>query len=227
MRLLSCILISFISLQTITAQADEEQQKIDFIEQQFSNTRDHSKTWQWGWFGFLGSATVAQAIGANTLDHDTMKYDMGVGAATSFLGAVDMLINPMVSHYYSDELQSMDKDSGIINEAKLRQAELWLYAAAEREVYEQSFMNHLLAGFVNGLGALVIAYDDDRPGDALLSFAAGMAVSEFKIYTAPQTMMAAKEAYQRGNYQLNTVKVEEQRLFVAASGPNLFVNWKF
>ena len=100
MRLLFCILISFISLQTITTQADEEQQKIDFIEQQFSNTRDHSKSWQWGWFGFLGSATVAQAIGANTLDHDTMKYDLGVGAATSFLGAVDLLINPMVRHHY-------------------------------------------------------------------------------------------------------------------------------
>lgn len=224
MRFLSLI---FASLLAITAQADEQQQKIDFIEQQFLNTRDHSQTWQWGWFGFLGSAAVVQTIGANTLDENNMKYDMGVGAATSFLGAADMLINPMASHYYSDQLQSMDKDGGITQEAKLRQAEIWLDAAAEREIYEQHFINHLLAGFVNGLGALMIAYDDDRSTDALLSFAVGMAVSEFKIYTAPQTMTAAKAAYQKGNYQLTTAKSEQQRLFVAAAGPNLLVNWKF
>lgn len=224
MRLLSVFLVSLLA---ITAQADEQQQKIDFIEQQFLNARDDSQAWQWGWFGLLGSAAVVQTIGANTLDGDNMKYDMGVGAATSFLGAADMLINPMATHYYSDQLQSMDKESGITQEAKLRQAEIWLDSAAEREVYEQHFINHLLAGFVNGLGALMIAYDDDRSTDAWLSFAVGMAVSEIKIYTAPQTMIAAKAAYQRGNYQMKTVKTEPQRLFVAAAGPNLLVNWKF
>jgi hypothetical protein len=224
MRLLSFILIS---LLVATAQADQQQQRIDFIEQQFKNTREHSQTWQWGWFGFLGSAAVVQTIGANTLDDDKIKYDMSVGAVTSFLGATDMLINPMLSHNYSDQLQAMDQNSGITPEAKLRQAEFWLDAAVEREAYEQSFVNHLLAGFLNGMGALMIAYDDDRPTDAWLAFAVGTAVSEFKIYTAPQTMTAAKANYQRGNYQLTTAKPEQQRLFVAAAGPSLVVNWKF
>lgn len=223
MRLLTFFLIS--ALATI-AKADDSQQKINFLEQQFQETRDHSQAWQWGWFGFLASSTLLQTVGANTLDDDKITYDMGVGAATSFLGAADMLLNPMRSHYYSDQLQLMNEGTAVAQEAKLLQAESWLNAAVKREQYEQSLTNHLLSGLVNGLGALLIAYDDNRPEDALLSFATGMAVSEIKIYTAPQTMTAAKAEYQKGNYQLAT-KHKEQRLFIAAAGPRIFVNWKF
>lgn len=224
MRLL---FFTFLSIWTVFTHANEQQQKIDFIEHEFKNVRDHSQTWQWGWFGFLGSATVIQTIGANTLENDDMKFDMGVGAVTSFLGTADMLLNPMRSHNYYDQLKGMDKNSGITQEGKLRQAEIWLDRAAEREEYEQSLTNHLLAGLVNGLAGLVIAYEDKRPGDAWLSFATGMAVSEIKIYTSPQNMIAAKRSYLKGNYQLKTAKSDQQRLFVAAAGPNLFVNWKF
>ena len=110
---------------------------------------------------------------------------------------------------------------------KLQQAESWLAKAAAREAYEQSWTNHLLAGLVNGLAGLAVAYDDKRPIDGLLTFATGVAVSEFKIYTAPQTMIAAQQAYQNGNYSLQTAKADEQRLFVAAAGTHLMINWKF
>ena len=39
-------------LIAFSSQADEQQQRIDFIQQQFLDTRDHSKTRQWGWLGF-------------------------------------------------------------------------------------------------------------------------------------------------------------------------------
>jgi hypothetical protein len=205
----------------------DEQQKIDFIEQQFEQTKDHSQTWQWGWFGFLGSAATVQGIAANTVDDDKLQYDMSVGAVTSFLGAADMLMNPMKSHNYSDQLQAMESNNAAQKSAKLQQAETWLAETAAREAYEQSWTNHLLAGLVNGLAGLAVAYDDKRPIDGWLTFATGVAVSEFKVYTAPQTMIAAQQAYQSGNYQLQTAKTEPQRLFIAAAGPNLMVNWKF
>jgi hypothetical protein len=183
--------------------------------------------WQWGWFGFLGTATAVQGIAANTVDDDKLQYDMSVGAVTSFLGAADMLLNPMKSHHYSDQLQAMQVNSKIEKEEKLRQAESWLAKAAAREAYEQSWTNHLLAGLVNGLAGLAVAYDDKRPIDGWLTFATGVAVSEFKVYTAPQTMMAAQQAYQSGNYSQQTAKVEPSRWKIAAAGPNLMVNWKF
>jgi hypothetical protein len=121
----------------------------------------------------------------------------------------------------------MKSNSRAEKTAKLQQAETWLAKAAAREAYEQSWTNHLLAGLVNGLAGLAVAYDDKRPIDGWLTFATGVAVSEFKIYTAPQTMMEAQQAYQSGNYSLRTAKIDQQRLFVAAAGPNLMINWKF
>lgn len=223
--------LALILLLTANSQADgqllQQQQRIDFLQQQFGQTHEHSQTWQWGWFGFLGSAFVVQGLVANNVDDDKLQYDMSVGAITSFLGAADMLLNPMLSHNYSDQLQQMGSSTDMEKSAKLQQAEVWLAKAAAREAYEQSWTNHLLAGLVNGLAGLAVAYDDKRPIDGLLTFATGVAVSEFKIYTAPQTMIAAQQAYQNGNYFAQTAKVDQQRLFVAAAGPNLMINWKF
>jgi len=219
--------LAFMLVLTSASQADEHQQRIDFIQQQFEQTQDHSEMWQWGWFGFLGSATVVQGIGANVVDDDKLQYDMSVGAITSFLGASDMLLNPMKSHNYSDQLQSMKVNSKIEKEEKLRQGESWLAKAAAREAYEQSWTNHLLAGLVNGLAGLAVAYDDKRPIDGWLTFATGVAVSEFKVYTAPQSMMKAQQAYINGNYEYQAAKIEPSRLEIAAAGPNLMVNWKF
>ena len=217
-------------LLSFSSQADEarlQQQRIDFIQQQFEKTSSHSKTWQWGWFTFLGGATIVQGIAANTLDDDKLQYDMRTGAITSFLGATDMLLNPMQSHHYNDELHRMNSDNTIKKANTLQQAESWLAKAAAREAYEQSWTNHLLAGLVNGLAGLAVAYDDKRPIDGWLTFASGVAVSEFKIYTAPQTMMAAEQAYRNGNYSTQTANKNQQRLFIAATGPNLLINWTF
>ena len=219
--------LAFMLVLTSASQADEHLQRIDFIQQQFEQSRDHSEMWQWGWFGFLGSATLVQGVGANIVDDDKLQYDMSVGAITSFLGATDMLLNPMKSHNYSDQLQSMKINSKIEKEEKLRQGESWLAKAAAREAYEQSWTNHLLAGLVNGLAGLAVAYDDKRPIDGWLTFATGVAVSEFKVYTAPQSMMKAQQAYINGNYEYQAAKIEPSRLKIAAAGPNLMVNWKF
>ncbi|NRA23961.1 MAG: hypothetical protein HRU08_05695 [Oleispira sp.] len=218
--------LALMLLLAFTSHADE-QQRIDFIQQQFEQTRDHSEMWQWGWFAFLGAAATVQGIAANTADDDKLQYDMSVGAITSFLGAADMLLNPMKSHNYSDQLEEMKTSNQIETKEKLRQAESWLAKAAARETYEQSWTNHLLAGLVNGLAGLAVAYDDKRPIDGWLTFATGVAVSEFKIYTAPRTMLAAQQAYQSGNYSQQAAKVEPSRWNIAAMGPNLMVNWQF
>lgn len=229
MRIFSLVLALFLA---VNSHADEQQQqRIDFIQQQFEQTQEHSQTWQWGWFGFLGGAATVQGIAANSVDDDKLQYDMSVGAVTSFLGAADMLLNPMQSHNFSDQLHNMASSTALEKTNKLQSAETWLAQAAAREAYEQSWTNHLLAGLVNGLAGLAVAYDDKRPIDGWLTFATGVAVSEFKIYTAPQTMMAAQQVYQNGNYSTaasaRTAKRNPQRLFIAAAGPNLMINWRF
>lgn len=212
---------------TCYAQADEQQIKIDFIQQQFAQNAEHSKTWQYGWLGFLSTATVVQGVGANVVDDDKLQYDMSVGAVTSFLGAADLLMNPMPSHNFSEQLHVMQTQNQQQKNAKLIQAEAWLAKAAAREAQEKSWTTHFLSTLVNGLAGLAVAYDDKRPIDGWLTFASGVAVSQFKIYTSPTHMMAAQQAYQSGNYQYQAAKVEPARWQIAAAGPNLMVNWKF
>ena len=214
-------------LLTSVSQADDQQIRINFIQQQFEQNADHSKTWQWGWFGFLTTATVVQGIGANVVDDDKLQYDMSVGAVTGFLGAADLIMNPMQSHSYSDQLQTMKMSSQAQQKAKLLKAEHWLAKAAAREAQEKSWVTHALSTFVNGLAGLAVAYDDKRPIDGWLTFATGVAVSQFKIYTSPTHMMEAHQAYQSGNYNYQAAKIEPSRWQVAAAGPNLMVNWKF
>jgi len=228
MRLLPLTLLPLtLGLSISTVQADELDQRIQFIENNFQQTRDHSELWQWGWFGFLGGAAVAQGIGANVTDDDKMQYDFTVGATTSFLGAADMLLNPMKNHNYYDELAAMPANSAAEKQAKLGKAESYLAAAVKRESYEQSWVNHTLAGLVNGLAGLAVAYDDKRPIDGWVTFATGMIVTEIKIYTAPQTMIEANDNYQNGNYQARAAKPEQQRWHFAAAGPQLFASYRF
>jgi ABC-type multidrug transport system fused ATPase/permease subunit len=224
---LRTLFLALTLLLTLTSHADKQQQRIDFIQQQFEQAREHSQIWQQGWLGILGTATAVQSIGAYTVEDNKHQYDMTVGAVTSFLGTADMFLNPMKSHHYSVQLQQISSSSVTEKTDKLQQAEFWLAKAAAREAYEQSWTNHLLAGLVNGLAGLAVAYDDKRPIDGWLTFATGFAVSEFKVYTAPQTMMAAQKTYQNSNYSPKTAKAEQQRLFIAASGPHVMVSWKF
>jgi hypothetical protein len=211
----------------ISAHADEQQVKIDFLEKQFQHNAEHSRAWQYGWLGFLSTATLVQGIGANVVDDDKLQYDMSVGTVTSFLGAADLLMNPMPSHNFSQQLSAMKVNDESQKQAKLAQAEAWLAKAAAREAQEKSWTTHFLSTFVNALAGLAVAYDDKRPIDGWLTFASGVAVSQFKIYTAPTHMMEAQQAYQSGNYNFQAAKTEQNRWQLAAAGPNLSINWRF
>ncbi len=220
-------LLALSVLLSSISQADDQQIRIDFIQKQFAQNANHSKTWQWGWLGFLATSATAQGISANLVADDKLQYDMSTGAITSFLGAADLIINPMRSHRYSLRLQKMSSNNSAEQQAKLRQAETWLAKAAAREAQEKSWVTHALSTLVNGLAGLAVAYDDKRPIDGWLTFATGMAVSQFKIYTSPTRMMKAQQAYQSGNYHIQAANVEPERWQIAAAGPSLWVKWKF
>ena len=120
------LLIGFsLLMAAFNSYANDEQQKIDFIQQQFDQTKEHSQMWQWGWFGFLGTAATVQGLGASVVDDNKLRYDMSVGAITSFLGAADMLLNPMKTHNYSDQLQNISNDNPMEQSNKLLLAESW------------------------------------------------------------------------------------------------------
>ncbi len=213
-------------LNCTTAQADD-QSKLRFLQQQFDNSADHSRLWQNGWFGLFAGVTAVNGIAYTQTDGEHNKYDRVVGFTTSFLGAADMLLNPMETHNFADDLAAMPTTDNNARQAKLAQAEQWLNTAAEREIYERSLLNHVLAGLVNGLAGLAVAYDDKRPADGWMTFASGMIASEVKIYTAPQTMTEAREQYRNGNLESAAAKSDTAYWQVAAFGPVLSATYHF
>jgi len=217
----------FLLINPATTRAQNSAEKISFIQQSFANSAVHSRTWQYGWFGFFTGVTAVNGIAYPQTDGDHNKYDRVVGFTTSFLGAADMIINPMPTHSYAESLAAMPQTTAEQKAEKLAQAEKWLSAAAERERYEQSFTSHALSTLVNGLAGLAVAYDDKRPDDGWMTFLSGVVSSEIKIYTAPTAMMEAEEAYQSGNYQQAAAKSDTPRWHVAALGPVLAVEYRF
>ena len=216
-------------LITAPAQADQQltEQKIQFIQQQFDQSSQHSRYWQNGWLGFFWGTAVVQALGASSAEKDEKddEYDQTVGAVTSLLGAGDMLLNPMQTHKFSQQLSEMPQQTNQQLDAKLAQAENWFAMAAEREMYEKSWTNHLVSAAINALAGAAIALDDNRESDGWITFATGTLVSEVKIWSAPDDLFSAQLRYQSGNYQVKNVSVQNWTL--ASNGPSIDFSWRF
>jgi hypothetical protein len=224
---LLCLFTTLLSLKNL-AQAEalvpSDGEKMAFIKENFQSVRDQSYYWQYGWIALFGGSAVLNGAVWGISDSDKEVYDAKVGFVTSALGVGDLLTNPMRSHEYADQLEAGQVD--------LAQAEVWLKAAAEREEYERSWLNHLLAGVVNGIAGLAVAYDDKRPGDGWLVFATNTLATEVKIFTAPQQMSKAWKAYQSGDKAALTTataaaKTADYRWQLAASGSVLTLNYRF
>lgn len=234
--MLSRLFLRQIPLQTLTflllltgcaaVQADD-QAKLHFLQQQFDRSADYSRLWQDGWFGLFAGITAVNGIAYTQTDGEHNKYDRVVGFTTSFLGAADMLLNPVKTHDFAADLAAMPGNDSNARRAKRIQAEQWLNAAAEREIYEQSLLNHVLAGAINGLAGLAVAYDDKRPGDGWMTFVSGMIASEVKIYSAPQAMIAARKQYVDGNIETTAAKSDSAYWQIAAFGPVLSATYHF
>ncbi|WP_430461615.1 hypothetical protein ACQUQU_02210 [Thalassolituus sp. LLYu03] len=229
MRKLSLTLPAIVASLALSsaATADDTDQRLDYLSQQFSATETHAAYWQNGWFGLFAGVTAVNGIAYTQTEGEHNKYDRVVGFTTSFLGAADMLMNPMKTHEFSRQLSAMPDGSASERQAKLAQAEAWLHQAAERERYERSFLNHALSGVVNGLAGLAVAYDDKRPDDGWVTFLTGMITSEIKIYTSPTTMTETEAAYNSGKFSATAAMSEQPRWQVAAFGPVLSASYRF
>lgn len=151
----------------------------------FKQEETHAKYWQNGFLG-LFAAGMALNLGIYIGSDDKDKeFDAAVDFVKSGLGFGDLLLNPIqANRAYDDFIQ----DESIENGRRI------FNSVSKREAYEQSWVNHLLAGLVNGLGGAAIAFIDDREKDGLINFLIGMTVSEIKIFTAPKKILNAKSS---------------------------------
>ena len=221
------VLTLLIALSTSTVQADDTSTRLNFLNGRFNNAAGDSQLWQYGWFGLFSGVAAVNAVAWSQTEGKHNRYDRKVGFTTSFLGAADMLMNPMRTHDFAQQLSAMPEATAAQREQKLAQAEAWMQIAADRERYERSFLNHALSSVVNGLAGLAVAYDDKRPDDGWMTFVTGVIASEVKIYSAPEHMSETQWLYNSGKLTAEAAKVEQPHWQIAAFGPVLSASYRF
>jgi hypothetical protein len=221
---------------SIGAVADDQDQKINFIQNSLDNTAEHSKYWYNGFLGLFSGAAIAQATIYSVTDKEDgrkesrLKYDAKVGFITASLGAIDLLIAPMETHHYAEDLHQLPSMTSDEKSSKLMAAENMLQKAAKREKMAKGWDKHLGAFIVNATAGYFIATDDDRPageGAGIQAFLLGMAVSEFQIYSAPTSSIEAWDNYQAGRYDVaqQAGEVSPTQFYITQNG--FGVNYRF
>ncbi len=190
---LSCALFMF----TFSSLAGQEIERDttpgrDLPEIQMTALKDKAgaEGWWYAWLAGYSAATVGQGVIYLTSDDKTLRQDMVLGAATTFLGAMGQLITPVLpknSDYptyreYASGKEPMSAD----------QAAGLLKALAAREKEGRSWKTHAIAGVVNLSSGLITWLGYKRTFmDGLENFAINTVITEAQIWTQP--MKAARD----------------------------------
>jgi len=143
-----------------------------------------AERWWYGWLAGYSAATAGQGIVYFTSDNKTLRQDMALGAATTFLGAIGQLITPVLPKN-SDYPSCREYASGEKSLPSEQAAEL-LKSLAVRETAGRSWKTHAIAGVVN-LGSGLITWLGYKRTfmDGLENFAINTVITEAQIWTQP------------------------------------------
>jgi hypothetical protein len=174
--------------------------------------------WWYGWLTGYSAATIGQGVIALTTDNNSLKQDMALGAATTFLGAAGQLLTPMYA--YGSPLRQYKLEEEIDTAGMLSQEkyEALLKALALREKEGRSWKIHAVTGVVNlGTGLITWLGFKRTFMDGVEIFAINTVITEAQIWTQP--IRAVKE-YQR---YLDRTNYEAEQL-TADPGSELNLN---
>ena len=199
MRTFLFVLICISSMASAN-EAENIDQKIQYIQNHLDKSKKHTQLWQNGWLTFFAVNSAGQGIASgNTSDSDD-EYDFRVRATTSLIAATEMLLRPMETHQYAEQLKVLPSQTLAKKEQKLAAAESFLNQAVKREQFERSLEKRIMPILLNALAGAAIAFDDDRESDGAAVFIMGVLASEVKIRTAPNALIEAQKDYEEGRY---------------------------
>lgn len=158
--------------------------------QEFRRIVNHDKMgaqrWWYGWLAGYSAATIGQGIVYFSTNEKATRQDMALGSATTFLGAVGVLITPIVqrkSSIHNPDIQPNDSTQNyfdIVNPEKL------LKEIAHKENEGRSWKMHAVTGAVNICSGLITWLCFNRSiRDGLVNFAINTVITETQIWTQP------------------------------------------
>ncbi len=247
-KLITLLAVFSISFAAI---ANDDDDRILFIQDRMEAGSERSSFWQRGStvmfvFGvFSGISTYRNTIAEKSSTFAARKYDGKISGIKATLALANQLKRPLKTHHYAKRLAQIPSETQEQKVKKLAVAERMLQLSAQREAQIKSRKSHISGIVVNLLAAYAIAESDSRQGrggdptpnrsnydDAINHFLAGVAVSEFKIWSAPDDATRAWNMYRSGNYYMDndeesfTSKVKSSvNLYATLNG--IGINYRF
>ena len=170
--------------------------------QEFQKIVNHDKVnvqrWWYSWLAGYSAATAAQGIVCFSADEKATRQDMALGSATTLLGAIGVLITPIVprkSSFQNRDIQINDSGQGYIDIAN---SDKLLKEIAQNEKEGRSWKIHAVTAVVNIGSGLITWLGFNRSIRAgLVNFAINSVITETQIWTQP---VRAIKDYQNYGY---------------------------
>ncbi|HNW50041.1 MAG TPA: hypothetical protein PKH79_03100 [Prolixibacteraceae bacterium] len=160
--------------------------RLQFLKNSLEREKAQTQFWWYGWLGLYSAATITQGAIYFSSDKKSVRQDMALGAATSFLGAAGQVISPLIPNKKLKEFESLPESTTMEQQKKLELAEKLLLEYKEKETSSRNWQNHLLTSSVNVASGLVTWLGFKRSfKDGLVNFAINEAVTEIQIFTSP------------------------------------------
>ena len=163
----------------------------DTIARELDDEARRERRWWNAWTATYAAFTVGQGAAAGAVHDRDTRIDMEVGAATSVLGVVGMLLSPL--REVARAADTVDRMPARTEEERRARAETAVVeraraAAAEREA--RSWLVHVLNVVVTGASSVVLWQGFDHGTSAATNLASGVAIGELQIWTQPKALLA-------------------------------------
>lgn len=160
--------------------------KLKFLKGALQKDYKRTELWWYGWLGAYSAATIGQGAVFLASDKKSIRQDMALGAATTFLGAAGQFISPFIPNDDYIWFKSLPESSNDERLAKLAVAEKLLNQWGERERKAWIWDNHILPTTVNLAGGLITWLGFKRTlKDGIINFAMNTLITETQIWIQP------------------------------------------
>jgi hypothetical protein len=151
-----------------------------------NRNRISAQRWWYGWLAGYSAATAAQGIVYFSTDEKATRQDMALGSATTFLGAIGVLITPIVPPKSSFQIPDIHANDSSQKYFDVANSERLLKEIAVREKAGRSWKIHAVTGAVNiGSGLITWLGFKRSLRDGLVNFAINTIITETQIWTQP------------------------------------------
>jgi hypothetical protein len=198
LKAIAIIFILVFQLFSLSAQENHsdslDSKQLDEIKNLVYQDRLSAQRWWYTWIAGYSAATIGQGIVYFYAEEKTTRQDMALGSVSAILGALGLLITPIVPPNSSIENPMLTENSSGGEIKTMENYEEILKEIARRETAGKSWKMHALTGSVNlGCGLVTWLGFNRTVQDGLVIFVLNTAVTEAQIWSQP---IRAKRDYQ-------------------------------